>query len=95
MIPNTYRVDLIPGPEISVGSFLSMAVPAKRTTLVHITASKQFTSDVPLMDLSSLKTRKISSLEFVEDAAKAVGQTLLNDAQCILHPDYKGAGIPL
>ena len=94
-IPDTYRAKLLPGPDVSVGSFLSINIPAKCTTLVCVTASKQFTSDMPLVDVSCLKTCKIPSIEFVEDAAKAVGQTLLKDAQCIINPDYKGLGLPV
>ena len=94
-IPDIYRTNLIPRPNLSVKDFLSMGVPAKRAALVHVTASKQFTSNVPLTDAMCLQTRKLPSLEFVEDAAKSIGQALLNDAQSIMDPDYKGPGLLL
>lgn len=94
-IPDEDRARLLPRPNLSVGSFLSIDLPAKCTTLIHVSALKQFTTDMPLADVSCLKTRKLPSLEFVEDAAKAIGQALLNDAQCINDPNYKGTGLPV
>jgi hypothetical protein len=94
-IPDTYRMDLIPASDLSIQSLLSIDLPAKRVTLVSVSASKQFTSDTPLTDVSCLKTRKLPSIEFVTDAAKNFGQALLNDAQGIIDPNYKGQGLPV
>jgi hypothetical protein len=94
-IPDAYRAKLLPRPELSVKSFLAMDIPAKRTTLVHITASKQFTSAASIADPLCLMTHKLPSLEFVTDAVNTIGWALLNDAQSILDPDYKGLGLPV
>jgi len=94
-IPDTYRAKLLPRPELSVKSFLAIDIPAKRNTLVHVTASKQFTSAAPIADPLCLMTWKLPSLEFVMDAANTIGWALLNDAQSITDPDYKGPGLPV
>jgi hypothetical protein len=94
-IPDAYRAQLMPRPGISVERFLSINLPAKRSTLVHVAASKQFSSAAPIADVSCLMTRKLPSLEFVTDAAETVGSALLNDAQSIMDPDYKGPGLPI
>jgi hypothetical protein len=80
-IPDIYRAKLLLRPELSVKSFLAIDVPTKRTTLVRVTTSKQFTPAAPIADASCLMTRKLPSLEFVTDAAEMVGWALLNVRQ--------------
>jgi hypothetical protein len=66
-------------------------IPAKCTTLVHITASKPFTSVTPIADPSCLMTWKLPSFKFVTDAANTIGWALLNES--IMDPNYKGPGL--
>jgi hypothetical protein len=94
-IPDIYRAKLLLRPELSVKSFLAIDVPTKCTTLVHVTTSKQFTSAAPIADASCLMTWKLPSLEFVTDAAEMVSWALLNGAQSVKDPDYKGSGLPV
>jgi hypothetical protein len=78
-IPDSYRAKLISKPDLSVASFLSIDIPAKCTTLVGVTASKQFSSAALLVDPLCLKTQKLPSLKFATDAVKSIGQALLNN----------------
>jgi hypothetical protein len=93
-IPAAHRSTLLPNTTLSVNAFVELSLPTAQATLISIRAETCFINAKPTNDVSCLKTRKLPSLEFVEDAEKHIGQALLNGAQSIEDPAFKGEGLP-
>jgi len=94
-IPTVFRDALLPNPELTVDAFVALALPTTQETLISYGAKSCFNNGKPTEHISCLKTRKLPSREFMEDAELHVGQALLNGAQSIKDPAYKGEGLPL
>jgi hypothetical protein len=93
-IPHHAR-DFLPTPSLSIKQFLSLKLPITAATLVHRSAKQCFGCELPTEDVSCLRTRRIPSKDFVNNANKAFGQALLDGAQSFADPHYKGSPLPL
>jgi hypothetical protein len=93
-IPATSRWTLLPDVNLSVDAFVALSLPTAQAALISIRAETCFVKTRPTNDVSCLKTRKLPSLEFVEDAERRIGQGLLDGAQSIEDPAFNGDGLP-
>lgn len=94
-IPTVLREALLPDPGLAIDAFVALSLPATQETLISYGSKSCFSDRKPTESMSCLKTRKLPSREFVEDAELHLGQALLNGAQSIRDPAYKGGGLPL
>jgi hypothetical protein len=94
-IPAALQEALLPDSNLSVNAFVELHLPTTQATLISFGAKSCFSKMKPTKNISCLKTRKLPSLEFVEDAEVSIGQALLDGAQSINDPAYKGEGLPI
>src|SRR5882762_8389184 len=94
-IPTTLRRELLPDPGLSIHAFIALTLPTAPVKLISSKAQSYFSEAKPTKNVLCLRTRKLPSLEFIKSAEEFLGQALLNGAQSILDPAYKGEGSPL
>jgi hypothetical protein len=94
-VPAAFRKALLPDPSISVHEFIACALPKAHASLISLGAKSHFLRAKPTENVFCLRTRKLPSRDFVEDAEACLGQALLNGAQSIEDPAYKGTGLPV
>jgi hypothetical protein len=94
-IPALFRKKLLPNPTLSVEAFTLLSLLASTAPLVYVGARTCFINAEPTYNVLCLLTRKVPSMDFVKDAKAYLGQALLDGAQSILDPQYKGDSLPL
>jgi hypothetical protein len=94
-IPVVHRKALLPDPTLSVDAFVKLHLPPIQAALISFGAKSWFSTRKPTEDVSCLKTRKLPSREFIADAEAHLGQALLDGAESIQDPAYKGEGLPV
>lgn len=94
-IPPAIRKSLLPNPEMTVQAFISLSLPPCTVSLIDISAATCFIEKEPMQNFECLRTRKLPSKEFVATAKACLGQALLDGAQSIKDPSYKGESLPL
>jgi hypothetical protein len=94
-IPSSVRTALLPDPNLPVEQFLKLKLPLRTTALVNLKAKTCFRHSPPARDIVCLQTRALPDRALVKDAKKELGQALLDGAQLIADPNYKGKDLPL
>ena len=80
---------------LSVEAFVQLHLPPTQAALISFSAKLWFSTKKPTENVSCLKARKLPSCEFVADAEAHLGQALLDGAESIEDPAYKGEGLPV
>jgi hypothetical protein len=90
-IPTTF----LPDSSLNVDAFVELPLPTAQATLISFGVKLCFSKQKPTENVSCLKTRKLPSREFVNEAERHIGQALLDGAQSTTDPAYKGGSLPL